>query len=703
MCASSTQHNSFGLGSPERSRNWRLLYLPFVLLLGLACLILTTQRVAAFYGYDPALGASWGSAFGVRWYAPWAIFHWQEAFGANDPGFMEQAITQSQALFLCPQFLLLAVWFTFMKKLKGDARLHGSARWANEKEIRRMGYMDGKGVYVGGWVKHITGFAYWSAVARRAVLVWFLRSYRPPVRRERQMYLRHNGPEHVLCFAPTRSGKGVGLILPTLLAWEGSTLVLDIKGENWALTSGFRRSQGQTALRFDPSDMSGASAFFNPMEEIRLDSMLAIPDAQNMAAMLVDPAGKGLEDHWSKAAFAMLAGALLHCCIMVRHEQDRCATLYDLGCMLADESRTIQQLFDEMVKTDHAAMLHKIFPDTAPDGDAGDYAQKAHVFIASSAREMLNKAENEASGVVSTALTNLALYRDPVVALNTSRCDFRIHDLMNAENPVNLYLVISPADIDRMKPLIRLMVDMIIRRVCAKMEFADGSSKAGYKHRLLLMLDEFTSLGKLPIMEKALAYIAGYGGKVYLIVQDITQLNAVYGKENALMANCHVRIAYAPNTVETAEILSKMTGKTTVVEEPVSLSGSRTGRLKNASVNVTETARNLLTPDECMRLPGLSKDEQGHATPGDMLIFTAGYSAIYGRQILYFLDPTFSTRAKIPAPGTTAAYPSGISDSLYFPRPASWYAVTSAAAASPASAHTSEQVEADYARYLDAS
>lgn len=132
------------------------------------------------------LGRVLGIAFGVRWYAPWAIFHWQEAFGANDPGFMEQAITQSQALFLCPQFLLLAVWFTFMKKLKGDARLHGSARWANEKEIRRMGYMDGKGVYVGGWVKHITGFAYWSAVARRAVLVWFLRSYRPPVRRERQ-------------------------------------------------------------------------------------------------------------------------------------------------------------------------------------------------------------------------------------------------------------------------------------------------------------------------------------------------------------------------------------------------------------------------------------------------------------------------------------------------------------------------------------
>ena len=248
-----------------------------------------------------------------------------------------------------------------------------------------------------------------------------------------------------------------------------------------------------------------------------------------------------------------------------------------------------------------------------------------------------------------------------MVALNTAACDFRIHDLMNHDFPVNLYLVISPADIDRMRPLLRLMVDMIVRRVCARMEFADGSSKASYKHRLLLLLDEFTSLGKLPIMEKALAYIAGYGGKVYLIVQDITQLNGVYGKENALMANCHVRIAYAPNTIETAKTLSDMTGKTTVVEEKVSLSGSRSGHLKNASVNMAETARPLLTPDECMRLPGPEKDGQGRVTkPGDMLIFTAGQPPIYGRQILYFFDPVFSVRSRMPAPER--------SDSLHAPR-----------------------------------
>ena len=631
----------YGLGDNRPSKTLRWLYLPFMLLLGLGSMVFATQRIAAYFSYQPALGKPLFAAFGQLWYAPWSFYSWQSSFSAHDAyGFMEQVITQSQALFLVPQFIILGVWLGFMKKLRSNANLHGSARWAEEQEIRSMGYLGGKGVYVGGWLKKYAGLP---------ALLRSLRS-RPG---EVQLYLRHNGPEHIMVFAPTRSGKGVGLILPTLLAWEGSSIVLDIKGENWALTAGYRKSQGQSVLRFDPSDPSGAAARFNPLEEIRLDALQAIPDVQNMASMLVDPNGKGLEDHWSKAAFAMLGGALLHCCVMIRHSQQRPATLYDLSCMLADESRSIKQLFEEMVKTDHAALLKELFPN----GEGGD---KAHVFIASSAREMLNKAENEASGVVSTALTNLALYRDPVVALNTASCDFRIHDLMNAAAPVNLYLVISPADIDRMRPLLRLMVDMIVRRVCSKMEFADGSSKASYKHRLLLLLDEFTSLGKLPVMEKALAYIAGYGGKVYLIVQDITQLNGVYGKENALMANCHVRIAYAPNTIETAKTLSDMTGKTTVVEEKVSLSGSRSGHMKNASVNVAETARPLLTPDECMRLPGPEKDLQGRVIrPGDMLIFTAGQPPIYGRQILYFFDPVFSARSKMPAPDR--------SDSLYAP------------------------------------
>ena len=167
------------------------------------------------------------------------------------------------------------------------------------------------------------------------------------------------------------------------------------------------------------------------------------------------------------------------------------------------------------------------------------------------------------------------------------------------------------------------------------------------------MLDEFTSLGNLAILERALAYMAGYGIKAYLIVQDISQLQKAYSKDEAILSNCHVRIAYAPNKMETAQILSDMTGKTTVIEHKTSLSGSRSGHLKNASVSVQEIARPLLTPDECMRLPGIITDaDEKILEAGDMLIFTAGFAPVYGKQILYFRDPVFAQRAKIPAPAT---------------------------------------------------
>jgi type IV secretion system protein VirD4 len=281
---------------------------------------------------------------------------------------------------------------------------------------------------------------------------------------------------------------------------------------------------------------------------------------------------------------------------------------------------------------------------------------------------MLSKADNEMSGVVNTATSNLALYKDPVVAQNVSRCDFRLNDLMNHDVPVNLYLVISPADIDRLRPLLRIFVAQMLGRLTEKMEFEDGTSKASYKHRMLLMLDEFTSLGKLSIVERAIAYMAGYGVKGYFIVQDTKQLNQAYGQDNALMANCHIRIAYAPNLPETAEYLSKMAGTTTVVDKKISISGGAKGG-KSRSTSISETSRPLLTPDECMRLPGLSKDAAGNPVPGDMLIFTAGNPPIYGRQILYFLDPVFSVRAKVKAPGVADGYSRGLSDSLYFPMP----------------------------------
>lgn len=584
-----------------------------------------TQKIAVLAGFHQDLGQSLFWAFGQAWYWPWKIISWGRIY-ADYPS-VARIIEQAQYLFIAP-IIAGVVWHYFaLQHLKGRDDLHGSARWAEYRDIKNMGYLECQGVYVGGW---------WHA------------------KHKVQYYLRHNGPEHILCFAPTRSGKGVGLIIPTLLSWRHSSIVLDVKGENWALTSGYLKSRGHKVLRFDPSDAAGTSATFNSLEEIRLDSPKAIPDTQQIASMVMDPEGKGLEDYWNKAAFGFFGGALLHCMIVTKAKEGRSASLYDISVMLEDPNRAngITGLFEEMKVTDHAALLAELYPGLDPE-----LGRQAHIFVASAAQGMLAKADKEMAGVVSSATANLALYRDPVVAANISRCDFRLNDLMNFDVPVNLYLVISPADIDRLRPLLRIFVAQLLGRFTERMEFENGTSKATYKQRLLLMLDEFTSLGKIAIIERAIAYMAGYGVKGYFIVQDTRQLSQTYGQDNALMANCHVRIAYAPNIPETAEYLSKLTGTTTVVDTKISISGSLSGKSSSRSIN--ETARPLLTPDECLRLPGPQKDVGGKVTaPGDMLIFTAGQPPIYGRQILYFLDPVFSERARVKAPN--------VSDSIHF-------------------------------------
>ena len=183
-----------------------------------------------------------------------------------------------------------------------------------------------------------------------------------------------------------------------------------------------------------------------------------------------------------------------------------------------------------------------------------------HPVVAQAAREMLNKSDNELSGVFSTAMACLGLYRDPVVARNTAESDFRIADLMNADAPVSLYLVVPPSDLARTRPIVRLMLNQIGRRLTESMQVG---AKTAYRHRLLLLLDEFPSLGRLEFFETALAFIAGYGLKAVLIAQSLNQLEKAYGPNNSILDNCHVRLAYAANDDRTARRISDLLGQAT--------------------------------------------------------------------------------------------------------------------------------------------
>jgi type IV secretion system protein VirD4 len=247
-----------------------------------------------------------------------------------------------------------------------------------------------------------------------------------------------------------------------------------------------------------------------------------------------------------------------------------------------------------------------------------------HPVIASAARELLNKSENERSGVLSTAMSFLGLYRDPVVAQVTRRCDWRIRDLVEGERPTTLYLVVPPSDISRTKPLVRLILNQIGRRL------TEDLHAKGRRHRLLLMLDEFPALGRLDFFESALAFMAGYGLKSFLIAQSLNQIEKAYGANNAILDNCHVRVAFATNDERTAKRVSDALGTATEMRAMKNYAGHRLSPwLGHLMVSRQETARPLLTPGEVMQLP-----------VDDELVLVSGVPPIRAKKAKYFADPT---------------------------------------------------------------
>ena len=563
--------------------------------------IVATQVLANSFGFHRSLGFN---LFHV--YPPWGYFQWSHQWESpNNHALFAQAFGIGSLVTLGGFMLLLLDVSRANSKV--NPYLHGSARWADKRDIKAAGLLNNDGVYVGAW-RDKGGKIH---------------------------YLRHAGPEHVLCYAPTRSGKGVGLIVPTLLSWRQSVFVTDLKGELYELTSGWRQKEAHNRiLRFEPASGAG-SCCFNPIEELRIGTEHEVGDVQNLALLLVDPEGKGLqaENHWQKTAYSLLVGCILHLCYKARVEGTP-ATFAGLDHMLADSSRPIQELWNEMLTYSHI------------NG-------RNHPVVSASARDMLDRPSQEAGSVLSTAKSFLELYRDPTVAKNTSRSDFRIRDLMHYADPVSLYIITHPADKARLKPLVRIVVNMIVRRLADKMAFENGRPKPTYKHKLLAMIDEFPALGKLEILQESLAFVAGYGIKCYLISQDINQLKSRetgYGRDESITSNCHVQCAFPPNRLETAEHLSKLTGQTTIIKEQVTRSG-RGFLATQVSTTMQEVQRPLLTPDECLRMPGPRKDEHDRIIEaGDMVVYCAGFPAIYGRQPLYFEDPTFAARAAIPPP-----------------------------------------------------
>ncbi len=536
----------------------------------LAGVWIATQSAASSLGYAEQLGRPWFELQGYPVYQPWRLFGWWFRFGDASPSTFDRAglIASGGSATAVLLAFGMSIWRARQSR---TATTHGSARWAMPREVRAAGLTKDAGVCLGLY---------------------------------RGRYLRHAGPEHVLAFAPTRSGKGVGLVVPTLLTWTGSAVIHDIKGENWSLTAGWR-SRFSHCLLFNPTDQ--ASAAYNPLLEVRRGAH-EVRDVQNIADILVDPEGAmERRNHWEKTSHSLLVGAILHVLYAVEDK-----TLRGVANFLSDPSCTFELTLHRMMVTHHLL-------------------EGPHPVVASAAREVLNKSENERSGVLSTAMSFLGLYRDPTVAQVTSRCDWRIADLVAAAHPVSLYLVVPPSDISRTKPLIRLILNQIGRRLTESLEGTDGVKR---RHQLLLMLDEFPALGRLDFFESALAFMAGYGLRAFLISQSLNQIDKAYGQNHSILDNCHVRITFATNDERTAKRISETLGTATQLRGQRNYAGHRLAPwLGHLMVSRQETARPLLTPGEVMQLP-----------VDEAIVMLSGVPPIRAKKLRYYEDRNFVRR-----------------------------------------------------------
>ena len=311
------------------------------------------------------------------------------------------------------------------------------------------------------------------------------------------------------------------------------------------------------------------------------------------------------ERYWQDAAASITTGMILHVCYAAAAE-GRVACLADLASVFTKPGQSFRDTLAELEN-----FPHDPDPRTRLAHDRRANEPQRTLSCGKKSREMLDKEDKDFSGVLSTAKTALTLYSDPLVSRNTSASDFTIDDLVNHERPVSLYLVVPPSDKIRLRPLIRLIFTMIVNRLTERMDF-EGSAQKRNRHRLLFMIDEFPSLKRMEIFADALSYMAGYGLKAYLITQDIRQIVDEYGPNESIVSNCHVRVAYAPNQYDTAELLSKMTGTKTVQKASFNFSGSRLAPIANhMSASVEQIERPLMTPDEVMRLKPPKKSGSG--------------------------------------------------------------------------------------------
>ena len=459
------------------------------------------------------------------------------------------------------------------------APLHGAARFANEQEIKRHGFRAAVGIVLG---------------------------------RKSGRFLTFGGSEHVIVEAPTRSGKGTGIVIPNLLTWQGSVVVLDVKRENYDASAGFRAHYGQQVFLFNPTDREGRTARYNPLAYIdRTDPDDVIIELQKIATMLFVAPEHG-EAFWANGARTGFAG---------------------VGAWLAETS-------------DEPLTMGAIYRHLT-DGDARSYFKKElanpRLYLSTGCRTALSDfaggSDNSFADIKKTITNVLGLWLNPLVDAATATSDFDLRQLRS--RPMSIYLGVSPDELDRIAPLYNLLfqqlIDLNVRAL------PDENSAVP----VLVILDEFARLGRASVIASAFSYVAGYGIRLLPVIQSRSQLRGVYGEHVAdeIVANCGVEVAFTPKELRVANDLSERIGY--VGQESITKSLTINGLLANRSKSISEQRRALMLPQELMQFPS-----------GKLILLRGGIPPIMASKIAYFSNRFFKARAFPPPPVQAIPKPS---------------------------------------------
>ncbi len=449
------------------------------------------------------------------------------------------------------------------RPFKPKESLHGDARWASESEIRSAGLRAKKGLILG-----VTGSS---------------------------NYLIADDFQHVLLFAPTGSGKGVGFVIPNMLFWEDSLICHDIKLENFELTSGWRAKMGQDVYLWNPADPDGNTHCYNPLDWISDKPGQMVDDVQKICNLLLEQ-----QEFWENEARSLLMGVILYLCAV----PDKLTS------------------FGEVVRTmrsDDVVYSLAVVLDTI--------GKKIHPVSYMNIAAFLQKADKERSGVISTMNSKLELWANPLIDTATASSDFDLQQMKKKK--MTVFIGVTPDNLQRLAPLLKVVYQQ------AADFFTRHMPRPDEPYGVLFMMDEFPSLGEMEMFKVGIAYFRGYRVKLFLITQDTQQLKGIYEEAgmNSFLSNSYYRITFAANNIETANMISQLVGNKTVTQfnqnKPKFLDLNPSSR----TVNTSEVQRALLLPQEVIQLP---RDEQ--------IILIESNPPIKTKKIFYFKDKFFTKR-----------------------------------------------------------